>query len=521
MIKVLVVDDEIRQRQSIIRYVDWQQHGMEVIGEAEDAEEALRLSEISKPDLLITDIRLIGRSGLELAAEMRKQNPLLKLIMVTGYEEFEYAKTAVSLNVAAFLVKPVDFGLLAQALDQIRDEHVRSMSQAEEQQQLNLTLQTYKQTARTVFINNLLHGLYVNGKTLREQAQSLGLLSEPHNRKVFVIVAKPEEELSNRVVIESVSGLFGESIEEDVPIQGVFILRMLPGSLHDSHEQALQSLAARLTAAGLQEVAIGVGSATSALEGLADSYRQALRAVNQRLLGYAEPVFHWEAVLTAPASSPHTIEEQVEAFLEMLASGDSETARRLLGELMRHIVGDIQLQGAALRNLCLDLATRVSLVLHEAGIAQKQLPSEKEIWTELFSCNEDQELLEATLQLVVKGCEHAGERKRSHAQVIVAKAIAYMNEHYMSNLSLRIVADAVFLSPNYLGALLRTELGISFTDQLTAIRIAKAKELLSNPELKLYEVAACVGYHNFGHFSNVFKRTTGVTPKDYRTQALN
>jgi len=516
MIKVLVVDDEIRQRQSIIRHVDWQQHGMEVIGEAEDAEEALQMSEISKPDLLITDIRLIGRSGLELAAEMRKRNPLLKLIMVTGYEEFEYAKTAVSLNVAAFLVKPVDFGLLAQALDQIRDEHVRSMSQAEEQQQLQLTLQTYKQTARTVFINNLLHGLYVNGETLRQQAQSLGLLSEPHNRKVFVIAAKPEEELSNRVVTETVSGIFGERIEEDVPLQGVFILRS-----NDSHEQALQTLAARLTAAGLQEVAIGVGSATSALEGLADSYRQALRAVNQRLLGYAEPVFHWEAVLTAPASSPHTIEEQVEAFLEMLASGDSEAARRLLGELMHHIVGDIQLQGAALRNLCLDLATRVSQVLHEAGIAQKQLPSEKEIWTELFSCNEDQELLEATLQLVVKGCEYAGERKRSHAQVIVAKAIAYMNEHYMSNLSLRIVADAVFLSPNYLGALLRTELGISFTDQLTAIRIAKAKELLSNPELKLYEVAACVGYHNFGHFSNVFKRTTGVTPKDYRTQALN
>jgi len=86
----------------------------------------------------------------------------------------------------------------------------------------------------------------------------------------------------------------------------------------------------------------------------------------------------------------------------------------------------------------------------------------------------------------------------------------------MNNLSLRSVADAVYLSPNYLGALLRSELGTSFTDQLVAIRVARAKELLLAPDLKLYEVAERVGYQNFGHFSNLFKRMTGFTPKDYR-----
>uniref|UniRef100_UPI003B8A7CAF helix-turn-helix transcriptional regulator n=1 Tax=Cohnella rhizosphaerae TaxID=1457232 RepID=UPI003B8A7CAF len=92
-----------------------------------------------------------------------------------------------------------------------------------------------------------------------------------------------------------------------------------------------------------------------------------------------------------------------------------------------------------------------------------------------------------------------------------------MNVHYKESLTLRSVAESVYLSPSYLGALFRTELGASFTDQLIQIRIQKAKEMLQQPHLKLYEVAEGVGYQNIGYFTGVFKRMTGFSPKEYRT----
>jgi two-component system response regulator YesN len=121
------------------------------------------------------------------------------------------------------------------------------------------------------------------------------------------------------------------------------------------------------------------------------------------------------------------------------------------------------------------------------------------------------------VKIINRICDFIAERKKSHTQIVVQKALKYMNEHYRENLSLRSVAESVYLSPNYLGALFRTELGVSFTDQLIQIRIQKAKEMLQQSHLKLYEVAEGVGYQNIGYFTGLFKRITGLSPKEYRS----
>ncbi|GLX66713.1 response regulator transcription factor [Paenibacillus glycanilyticus] len=265
MIKVFVVDDEERQRRSIVRHVSWEQYQMEVTGDWEGANEALEAAKQSVPDLLITDIRLLGTDGLELSSRMRRLNPNIRIIMVTGYEEFHYAKTALDIGVDAFLIKPVIFEDLNAALARIGEEEQSKLLKSKEETQLK------------------------------------------------------------------------EQID-------------------------------------------------------------ALRAANPQLFG---------------------------------------------------------------------------------------------------------------------GEENA-EQKKSHSQIVVQKAIDYMSMHYRDDLSLRSVAESVYLSPNYLGALFRSELGESFTDRLIRIRIQKAKEMLKHPEFKLYEVAEQVGYQNIGYFTGLFKRMTGLSPKEYR-----
>lgn len=169
-----------------------------------------------------------------------------------------------------------------------------------------------------------------------------------------------------------------------------------------------------------------------------------------------------------------------------------------------------------MRSICLELVNEASRVAGEIGDVSRYLGSEKELRKRILDREEELELLQETIRILTDCCDFIAERKKSHAQVIVQKALDYMNSHYKDNLSLRSVADSVYLSPNYLGALLRSELGYSFTDLLINIRINKAKELLQDSHVKLYEVAESIGYKNIGYFTNLFKRITGLTPKEYR-----
>ncbi|MCU6711350.1 response regulator [Paenibacillus sp. J5C_2022] len=510
MIKVLVVDDEIRQRQSIIKHVPWQKLRMIVIGEAEDASQALERDET--PDVLITDIRLMGSSGLDLAADMRSSNPQLKVVMVTGYEQFEYAKTALDIGVEAFLVKPIDFVKLEEILLQIAE-------QWEQEQRLLEKLQEYAHKERASFLEYLLHGLLIDELTLESQAAQYGLFADAGYYMVIVAVCVEDCTEAEEAMIACAQTVFDESLEAYVSTsrqQLAFIVRT--GTEQGRPRGELERLAEMLQEAGVPGIAIGIGGEAASPSKLANSYRHAVCAVNQRMLGVEGPLYDWNQ-LNMDGNDEHNaipIEEQSQQLIDLLASGEGEAARRVLGGLTRRLVDNAGQREGELRAFCLDLVTKAGRIARKAGVAGKEMGTEQELWQQLLACSDDQELIRTTVHLLAGCCQLIGDRKRSHAQGIVQRAIEYMNDNYMNNLSLRSVADAVYLSPNYLGALLRSELGISFTDQLVKIRIARAKELLLSPDLKLYEVADRIGYQNFGHFSNLFKRMTGFTPKDYR-----
>lgn len=510
MIKVLVVDDEIRQRQSIIKHVSWQKLRMNVIGEAEDAGQALE--QFQTPDVLITDIRLMGSSGLELAAVMRERNPKLKVVMVTGYEQFEYAKTALDIGVEAFLVKPIDFVRLEQALLQIADE-------LEREQRVQTKLQAYASKERVSFLEYLLHGLLIEDRALESQAAQHGLFADANPRAVVVAVSSEDVAVWAKVMENCAQTAFGGQLEAHVATarqQIAFIVRA--GTEHAEFRSALERLTESLRDAGVPGMAVGIGGEAATPSQLASSYRRAVCAVNQRMLGVEGPLYDWDqlGLDNDEERNDLPLEEQSQQLIELLASGEGEAARRALGDLMRRLVDSVGGREGELRTFCLDLVTQAGRIAREAGAAGKELGTEQELWKRLLACGDDQELIRTTVHLLAACCQLIGDRKRSHAAGIVQRAIDYMNDNFMNNLSLRSVADAVYLSPNYLGALLRSELGISFTDQLVKIRMARAKELLLSPDLKLYEVAERVGYQNFGHFSNLFKRVTGFTPKDYR-----
>ena len=530
-IKVLVVDDEERQRRSIVRHVEWDRHHMRVIGESEDADGALEKAGRCPPDLLITDIRMLGMDGLELSSRMRKLNPRLRVIMVTGYEEFQYAKTALDIGVDAFLVKPILFDELNVVLDRIYREERTEQSKTREEEQMKAQLDTFKPIAQEQLLQEILNGLVVGEETIRARADALDLFAADGLRCVLTLVVDtdpasplPREEQLERVkgrLDQAIEAVCGSLLEQRTTSQrGNIVLILRFGTSDDEAEreteQCIRRLSAELDPLPRCKATIGTGPFVARLSQLSESFRLAQRAVNHRLLGGGESAYSWK-LLTERGDGPEkSLEEWVGEFCDVLGAGDSQSSLSLLGEILSSVAGKLQVHGAELRSLCLQLVSGAYRTSAEIGDVGRQFGPEKKLWERLLECREEPEMLQETIHIVSGMCEFIATRKKSHTLLVVQKALDHMNERYADNLSLRSVADSVYLSPNYLGALFRTELGISFTDQLIRIRVQKAKEMLQQPELKLYEVAERIGYQNIGYFTSLFKRMTGFSPKEYR-----
>lgn len=529
-IKVFVVDDEERQRHSIVRHVEWERYRMRVIGEAEDADGALQRARVCPPDLLITDIRLLGASGLELSSRMREINPRLRIIIMTGYEEFQYAKSALDIGVDAFLMKPILFDDLHDILDRIYRAESAELSKNEEERRLLEQLDTFRPIAQHQFVQELLHGLVVGEAAIRARAATLGLFAVEGPRRVLTLVidtspssSSPAEEqlrLVQEKMERTAEAVCGALLERTTTTRRGNIVLILRGGEAADFESAtdgcVRQLQAELESIRGFSVRIGIGPQVSGPDQLSESFRLAQRAASRRLLGGAEAAYSWNLPEEQGADRHKKTEERIGDFYDVLGGGDSRISLGLLGEILGDVAGNPATSHAELQTLCLQLVSGAYRAAAEIGDAGRQLGAENKLWEQVLACREEPELLQATVKLIHELCEFIAERKKSHTLVVVQKALEHMNEHYRENLSLRSVAESVYLSPNYLGALFRAELGSSFTDQLIWIRVQKAKEMLLRPELKLYEVAERVGYQNIGYFTGVFKRLTGYSPKEYR-----
>jgi len=530
-IKAFIVDDEERQRRSIVKHVEWERYQMRVTGEWEDAEQALAAAAVSPPDLLITDIRLIGTDGLELSSRMKQINPNLSIIMVTGYEEFQYAKTAVDIGVDAFLVKPIIFDELHATLERISREKEKQLLLSREAMKMKAQLDAFKPIAQQQWLQEVLHGLVVGEETIRAQAKAMGLFTAEGQRRVLTVLVSAESTspISNEVhVRRQVRARLEESVEEACgPLlearttsgRGdiVLIVRSQDGADFEAEtEWCLARLSVEIGRMETGTARIGVGPPALQLSMLSESFRLAQRAVNQSLLGGDEHAYSWRLLAGSEGSQEKSVEELTADFFEVAGAGDVPNSLSLLGELLGRVGDPFRMGGSELRSLCMLLISRTYRAASEVGDASRSFGPEQKLWGQVFDCWEEAKLLQETVQILKGLLDFIAERKKSHTRVVVQQALEYMKAHYADNLSLKSVAESVFLSPNYLGALFRVELGISFTDQLILIRVQKAKEMLQHPQFKLYEVAENVGYKNIGYFTNVFKRITGVTPKEYR-----
>lgn len=541
MYKVIVVDDESEIREGIIKRIKWQELGFEVVASAENGIEALELVEQHQPDVLISDIRIPFMDGLTLAGRIRDISLGTKVIIISGFDDFDYARRAVQLNVVEYLMKPINASELSDTLAKLRRSidtergEQRDMKHLKELFELNLPI------LREQFIQQLLSGT-ASEDALRRQLDNLKLAlqcDEQHPVSVaYVGVCQEsgerererEPEKKGRAdkallpffVKQSVDEMLGKNyrISSFVRDAGVLLfVSMSPSTDHVRLVRDLNTLCQFVSSVFWQGVCAGVGSSVRSLSALGQSYQEASTAfLFSSFGGGNQALFIGDIKAQSSPQLPFTKQDWHTLSLAIaMQTGErlEEEIRRLFLRLAGYPWTKRQVQELGLEFLTGFLQLMRSYELEE----EKIFGEGSNLIEEVAACQLLTELERWCHRICLSLAEAIRVLHKSSAKRLANEAKNFVQNHFSDpNLSVESICSVLHVSPAYFSTTFKKQTGQTFVSYLTETRMNEAKRLLETTDEKTYVITAKVGYLEANYFSYAFKKQYGISPTRYRKQ---
>lgn len=536
MLKVFLVEDEVVMREGIKNNINWEQEGFSFVGEASDGELAYPLIQKTKPDILITDIKMPFMDGLELSRLVKQELPDIKILILSGYDEFEYAKEAISIGITDYLVKPIAGAGLLEAVKKVGKK-------IEEEQQQKKFLETFererlenRQLARQKFFRKLVSGQSPVSALLKEGKEAgFDLAAKSYNIILFQIFAgegdagySEEENELTRSIEELTEGM-PEVLMVELGLEGWAFL--LKGSEEKStaevEKELLDGISSALAPCRDVHYFGGVGQEVERLSELSRSFEEASRAFAFRYLNKRSRIVRScetpareadQEVMSLSALSAGRLDRRVvESFVK---TGLKSEVSHFVEEYFTSL-GDKNIHSLMFRQyVTMDTYFAASGVLEELGcepgiLAERCGDFQKT--PDIFASLEGTEnYLKQLLGTAVELRESISQKKYSS---LLKDARNYIEQNYDNEeISLNTVAASVNLSPNHFSTIFSQETGRTFIEYLTFVRMEKAKELLRTTSMKTAEIAFAVGYKDSHYFSYLFKKTQECTPREFRAK---
>ncbi len=526
--KVFLVEDEIVAREGIRDKVNWGAAGFEFVGEAPDGEVALPLIENLQPDLLITDIKMPFMDGLQLSRIVRERMPWVKIVILSGHDEFNYAQSAVKLGVSEYLLKPITAVEIHHVLQRIATLLDQEQAQREKLKQLQSQIQDNVTLQRERLLFQLVVG-GVSSTEAIEQCQQLGLnIIAPYYLVVLLKVkgntAVPPLEYADYQQIHALVAnltythpgtfLTQKSAEE--------LLLIMTGDNPEQlqHDGAfLAQLIAQDVAEALPCTAVaGVGSPQQRLTEISQSFAEALAQVRGNGRAPENAYIENAYIENAPIEKLKLDQTAVEHFLKcgLIGEFDAFFTTHLLPLSQAAVQSDL-----VKHYLFVDVVvTAVQFITDLGGEAAQVIPEAQEL-EQLLAGLHTVEQMRAKLGRIFAQAMTFRTGQATHERTrIVHQVKAFLDAHYANpDLLLNEVAARVNLSASHFSVIFSQEMGESFKDYLTRIRMERAKELLRTTNLKCAEIAYQSGYNDPHYFSHVFHKHNGLPPQQFRQQS--
>ncbi len=550
MYTILLVDDETTVRDIIRGKTPWEQLGFTVVGEAGNGMEALEAIEESIPDVVITDIKMPYMDGIALAQTIQQRYPAITTVILSGFDEFSYAQSAIRYNVSEYVLKPVSSEDLNQLLLRLKARLDTEITKRNDLAALQATFREILPLMREKFLLSLLTARQMtDDSALMERARLFGIglkrdlfmvavlevtrqhqhledkESEPQNGQLLgIAIIKIVNEILDKEKSDSVAVDFNNqtTILFSMDAPGLESQEMLFTKLVFRKLEHLRTYISKYLGV---EVTIGVGAPVKSLKLVNSSYMQAVTALNHCTFFPNQDIVFIKDMEPRNAAAPENlrINDQLRTeFTTAIKLGDDNSIIQALQSMFDELAASNPTQ-EGLQTYMLELLGILSETAAGHGVNLARLhntTTENNLFGELQNLSTIGKAFRWVSAFACKLREAiSGNRQNSHIRFVEDAKQLIFRLHTDMDLGLETVCDQLGVSPSYFSSTFKRETGTSFVQYLTMTRMERAKELLKGTDLKTYEIAEAVGINESNYFSFCFKRYAGISPSQYRASA--
>lgn len=523
-ISVLIADDEMVQREMLKRTIPWEEHGFRICGEARNGPQALELCRQLQPDIALIDINMPGLSGLEVIRRLREEKNPVRAIIVSGHDEFEYAREAIKLSVEEYVLKPVDEDELLAIAERLKNRIQARQKYSEYVCGICRQMEEDQQRLCTEFLRRCLHSETPDS----ELSRAVTKFSLPAQAQLLVLCVELEE-LSEQVwnssdlavcrfgirniLAETLAGQQAYILEEG--LRTVYAIVFFSGKAADQSAilALCQSACETIERHMHLRISAGLSDSVAGLSDAVKACRHAVYAQKQASLLHCGCVIAYDSLRDGYAP-PGLSAMQREELKQALRAGDRELAKRRIETLLHDAAGaDGQLR--YLQNLTFSLLSVCAEFADEYHVDGRFLLFSYRELSDIFDRFRTWQDIAAWLTGLACRCADSVD-EHTRIALHVERAKEYVQKHY-SNCNLRVgdIARYLYLNENYLSAEFAKKSGMSIVEYITAIRLSQAKALMDAGELNIGKVAEKVGYLDANYFSKCFKKRYGMSPRRY------
>lgn len=532
--KILLVEDDFIVRQGILYSIDWSEHNLEICGEAMNGEQGYEMAVSKQPDIIITDIRMPVMDGLQLAEKIKKVYPHMEIIILSGYDDFSYAKEAIHIGVHEYLLKPIDAEEFLKCVCRLRDsiESKRKMNQLHQEKE-NVIKENKKEIQANLLNKIIQPTITKKEEQIRNNLSTLGVVFDKPIYKVllltiedFLFLTKGRLEEEKLEILQRINDIIentffhGVHIESFINKYGQFVIIMNGESISKLYlEDCCQKITNKVLEEGFQCI-FSCGTEKNAFSQVYISYQEAVSALHQHICQKGQNIIYFNGNIIEDNWMFEEVKQEEQLILEYMQSYDEEGMVQCMDRIFQKAVIEKQtfksIQATCTKLIALLIAQLEEMLVLKEEVLFLFIEIERKI-QQTFSAK----YLETSMkEFVHELSDVLKNTKNDKYNSFVSEAMDYVENNYKSKVSVKDIATKLSITPNYFSQIFKAQKGMNFTDFLNEFRVKKAKQLLKYNDLKVYEISELVGYQNYKYFNKIFKKYTGMSPKEYQTLSV-
>lgn len=526
-IKVMIVDDEHLVRNLLKRCIDWKSIGMEIVAEASCAEDAFSLVEEHQPDLIFTDICMTHQDGIEFSDIIIKKYPNIKVVVLSGYEDFKYAQRSLRAGIKEYLLKPIDDEVIMTTALAMKKNIIEERKTLLEYDYIKKQLTENLPFLKERLLNRVIQP-DIDIDLVNRQMEFMNFRFAYNNFQVAVIeimfkhqfetIVEEEKLGCQEEIINKLREVFNEKENIHVFHDMNYRITILQNSEEDSLEKELKAMQTEILDNERFNYCVGIGGGILGLENAEKSYLEALEALNYRIILGKNTIIKYEDICHTKEVKDNKMLEIDEKVKVYLLTESEKMVKEYLSNTFNKKELLMSIPMNKIREFVIGYITIVMEVLKELDIDITELNSNKyNIYDHLFSLETIPEIEVYLKETSIMAIGLINQHKGKKSNKLINDIKKYVKENLGdAELSLTKVAEVFFINSSYLSRLFKKEIGVNFMDYITKLRIDKSIMLLRNTDLKAYEIGEQVGFPDSSYFSACFKKYTGISVSEYK-----